>query len=130
MDTSPLVIDEIDAGIEFLERLNAYLPVTAACWLRKAENEERYLYAALDGLTVENSGDAYTEVLRITREMKDHYLDPFRVKLISRDDPIAKAVEELYRRYQAPIPTRFNGRVFAGRDVADVYVYPPVAVRP
>jgi hypothetical protein len=64
-------MDEIDAGTEFLKRLNAYRPVKAACWLRKSEDEERYLYVALDGLTVENSDSAYREVLRITAEMKD-----------------------------------------------------------
>ena len=34
MDTSPLVMEEVDAGAAFLERLHAYRPVKAACWLR------------------------------------------------------------------------------------------------
>jgi hypothetical protein len=41
MATSPLVMEEIDAGEEFLRRLDAYRPAKAACWLREAENEER-----------------------------------------------------------------------------------------
>jgi hypothetical protein len=124
MDTSALVMDEIEAGAEFLKRLNAFQPVKAACWLREAESEERYLYAALDGLTVENSDLAYGEVLRIAGEMKDRYIDPFRVKLIDTEHPVAKAVMEIYRRYPGRIPTRFNGRIFAGLAVAEVYVYP------
>ena len=49
MDSSPLVIDEIYAGREFLERLNEYAPVKAAGWLKRGEDEERYLCVALDG---------------------------------------------------------------------------------
>ena len=130
MDTSPLVVDEIDAGTEFLKRLNAYRPVLAACWLRKDENEERYLYAALDGLTVDDTGLAYKEVLRVTQEMKDHYLDPFRVKLINQDHPVAKAVIEVYRRYPGRIPTNIGGRVFAGMAVEEVYIFPPPTAHP
>jgi hypothetical protein len=130
MDTSPLVMDEIDAGKEFLMRLNTYQPVTAACWLREAENEERYLYVALDGLTDDNSDIAYGEVLRITREMKDRYIDPFRVKLIDADHPIATAIQQIHQRYPGRIPTRFNGRVFAGMAVTEVYIYPPFAGMP
>jgi len=123
-------MDEIDAGKEFLTRLNAYRSVKAACWLREAENEERYLYAALDGLTDDNSDSAYGEVLRIAGEMKDHYIDPFRVKLIDTDHPVAKALMEIYRRHPGRIPTRFNGRVFAGMAVAEVYIYPQFTGKP
>jgi hypothetical protein len=130
MDTSPLVIDEISAGEEFLNRLNAHQRVVAACWLRSGENEERYLYVSLDGLTATNSSAAYRDVLRIAGEMTDHYLDPFRVKLISADDPVAKAILDVYDRYPARIPTVMNRRVFAGRAVTEVYIYPPPKSNP
>lgn len=126
MDQAPLVIDEIDAGTEFIKKLNAYHPVIAACWLRAVEDGERYLYVALEGLTDENSDVAYGEILRITREMKDHYIDPFRVKLISTDHPLAKAVVDVYRRFPGRIPTRFDGSVFGGMPVADLYIYPQI----
>lgn len=126
MDTPPLVIDEIEAGKEFLGRLNAYKTVKAACWLRGDENEERYLYAALEGLTVQNSDVAYGEVMRITQEMKDHYVDPFRVKLISEEHRVARALAEIYQRYGNRVPTRISGRVFAGMAVEEIYIYPPL----
>jgi hypothetical protein len=130
MDPSPLVTDEIDAGTEFLKRLNAYQPVKAACWLRKSEDEERYLYVALDGLTAANTDLAYGQVLHITREMKDQYIDPFRVKVISPDHCVAKAILDIYRRYPGRIPTRYDGRTFAGMAVAEVYIYPEIEARP
>lgn len=130
MDQAPLVMDEIDAGEEFIKRLHAYRPVKAACWLREADGGERYLYVALDGLTDANADIAYGEVFRITGQMKDHYLDPFRVKVISPDDPIAKAVMDIYQRFPARIPTRFNGAVLGGIAVAEVYIYPPLPAKP
>ena len=108
MDTSPLVRDEIEAGAVFLQKLNEVRPVVAACWLREAENEERYLYAALDGLTDDDFDIAYSEVSRIVKTMKDDYIDPFRVKLIGKDHSVAKAVIEIYQRYSGRIPTELT----------------------
>ena len=119
-------MEEIGAGTEFLSRLNDYHPVRAACWLREQEDEERYLYVALDGLSNANVDVAYGEILGITGSMKDHYLDPFRVKLISTEDSVARAVQDVYRRYPGRIPASYSGRVFAGRAVAEVYIYPEV----
>jgi hypothetical protein len=130
MDTSPLVRDEIDAGAEFLKRLNAYRLVKAACWLRKSEDEERYLYVALEALTAENTDSAYDEVLRIAGEMKDQYLDPFRVKVIAPEHRVAQALAEIYRRFPGRVPTWLNGRTFAGMAVAEVYIYPEVQRNP
>ncbi len=104
--------------------------MTAACWLRESDDVERYLNAALDGLTVENTAIAYREVLRITQEMTDRYIDPFRVKLISPDHPVAKAIAEIYRKYARRFNPRFNGRVFAGTAPAEVYIYPQFAGKP
>ncbi len=57
------------------------------------------MFAALDGLPVENSDIADGAALHIAREMKDHYIDPFRVKLIGTDHAVAKAVTKIYQRY-------------------------------
>lgn len=130
MVTSPLVTDTIAAGAEFLEHLHAYRPVKAACWLREGEDEERYLYVALDGLTTDSIDAAYLEVLRITQAMKNYYLDPFRVKLISTSDPIAQAVMDLHRRFPGRIPPPVFSRVFAGTAVEDVYVYSDLPTKP
>ncbi len=129
MDTSSLVIEEVEAGAAFLKELDAYQPVKAACWLREPE-EECYLYVALKGLTDDNSDVAYGEVLRITQAMKEHYLDPFRVKLVSTSNAVAKAVMDIYGRFPGRIPTRFDGRVFAGRAVENVYIYPQFQTKP
>jgi hypothetical protein len=126
MDKAPLVMDEIEAGKALVERLNDHFSVIAACWLREGEGGERYLYVALDGLTVPKADLAYGEVIRIAGEMKDHYIDPFRVKIIGPTDPIAKAVTALYRRFPGRTPpTRLNEPIFGVGDVEEMYIYPP-----
>jgi hypothetical protein len=130
MDKTPLVMDEIEAGKELIKRMDAYQPVKAAWWMRPAEDGERYLHVALDGLTVDNTDAAYREVLRIANEMPDHYIDPFRVKLVSTNDPAARAVLDIYRSYSGrKIPTRVNDSVLGG-EVAEVYLYPPPGSKP
>lgn len=130
MDQTPLVMDEIEAGKELIRRLHAYQPVKAAWWMRETEDAGRYLYVALEGLTADNTNAAYDEVLRIAKEVKDHYIDPFRVNLVSPDDPVARAVLEVYRRYPGRVPPRFNGSIL-GRVAADeAYVYPLPASTP
>jgi hypothetical protein len=125
MDPAPLVMSEIEAGEEFIKRLNAYQPVRAACWLRPTEDSERYLYVAPEGLTDENIDAGYNEVLRVAREMKDHYIDPFRVRLIRTDHPVARAVLDIYRRYPGRIPTAYTGSwSFGGMAVTEAWIYP------
>jgi hypothetical protein len=124
MDQAPLVIDEIDAGKAFIQRVHQSRPVTAACWLRTDDGSLRYLYVAMEGVTDENIRDAYGEVSRIAREMKDHYIDPFQVKIIKPSDPIAQAITDIYRRYPGRIPTSYGGSALGGVPVADVYIYP------
>jgi hypothetical protein len=126
MDQAPLVMDEIDAGKAFIQRMHDYAPVRAAWWMRTDERKERYLYLALDDLDVKKTDLAYGEVLRITKEMKDHYIDPFRVKMVSTNSPIAKAVMDLYRRFSGRVPPpRPNGSVLGGVAFTEVYIYPP-----
>ena len=125
MDPMPLVTDEIEAGSEFLRLLNAKRRVIAACWLRQEEGE-RYLNVALDGVNADNKDDAYADIRDAVNEMTDHYIDVFRIKVLSPDHRIARAILDIYRHYPKRTPTRPSGGSFGGIPVADVYVYPPV----
>jgi hypothetical protein len=128
MDTSPLVIDEIQAGAEFVRRFHNFMPVKAAYWLRSDEDQGRYLYVAPAGLTTENRGSAYDEVLRISQDMKDHYISPLDVKLVPTEDRMARAVQDFYQRFPGRVPPRrSNERSIAGTHVVEMYIYPPLA---
>ena len=124
MDKAPLVEDEIEAGRELIERLNDSAAVLGACWLRWDEDGERYLYIAIDAPTESEIDAAYLEVLRITTTMTDHYMDPFRVNLVKPTDRVAQALEEIYRRFPARVPSRLSGPAFGRLSVAEVYIYP------
>lgn len=124
MDQGPLVIQEIDAGEELVRAFDKYEPVKAAFWVKASDEEHRYLYIASDGINDTNFDVAYGEVLRLASKMQSPYLDPFRVKLISAEDPLAKAAVALNERYPGPARTRFGGKSFGGISVDDVYIYP------
>ena len=125
------MIEEIDAGAKFAREFDRYEAVKAAFWLKASDEDQRYLYLASDRIDDNNFAVAYGEVLRLAGELRSPYLDPFRVKVISGEDPLALAAVEFHRRYPGPSATRFGGKLFGGLCVDDVYVYPspiPLAV--
>ena len=124
MDQSPLVIDQFEAGARFLGEFQKYVPVNAAFWLKESEEGEWILYVASDRITDDNFDVAYGEVLRIAGQLGDPLFNPFQVKLIGADDPLAKAALDINRRYPAPIASRFQGKVFGGLPVEELYIYP------
>jgi hypothetical protein len=124
MDQEPLVIEEIDAGAELVRRLDKYVPVNAAFWVKDSEEGQWYLYVASDHMDEKNLDLAYGEVLRLASQMASPYLDPFRVKLIPTSDPLAQAALDIHRRYPGTMATRFGGKNFGGMAVDGVYIYP------
>lgn len=116
--------EEIDAGAELTREFDKYRSVKAAFWLKTSDEEQRYLYIASDQINDTNLGVAYGEMLRVANQMQSPYLDPFRVKLICGDDPLAQAAVDIHERFPSPRASRFGGTSFGGLSVDDVYVYP------
>ncbi len=130
MDSSSLVIEQIDAGIRFVSEFAKSKPVQAAFWLRASGDERWYLYIASDQIDDSNFDTAYGEVLRLARAAPDPWLDPFQVKVIGTGEPLARAVMNLARRYPGPMPIRYGGPRLGGVDVEGVYIYPLPAATP
>jgi hypothetical protein len=124
MDQGPLVVEEIDAGAELARGFEKYVPVKVAFWVKASDEEQRYLYLASDGIDANNIDVAYGEVLRLVGKLQSFDLDPFRVKLVNSEDPLAKAAVEINRRFPGRMATRYGGKTFGGASVDDVYVYP------
>src|SRR5262245_36303970 len=124
MDTNPLVTEEIEAGVELIQRFQDSMPVEAAFWLNPAEEGRWALYIVLPKIDVADYDRGFAEILRLVREMQTPYIDPFQVRLIGSDDPLAKAAIEVNRKYPGPMPTRFRGKDFGGVPVEEVYIYP------
>jgi hypothetical protein len=125
MDQEPLVIEQIDAGRRFLDEFEKSYPVRSAFWVKASEDSDWYLHIASDRINDHNFDVAYGEVLRLAGDLQDPNFDPFRVKLIRGDDPLARAASEIYRRHPAKVPTWSNGKNIGGMSVERVYIYPP-----
>ena len=124
MDQIPLVIEQIDAGTRFLSEFQKYLPIQVAFWLKEAEEGDWNLYIVSDQITEDNFDVAYGEVVRIAGQLRDPWFDPFQVKLIGANDPLAQAALDIQRRFPGRMPTRFHGKTFGGLSVDEVYIYP------
>ena len=129
MGSSPLVIDEIEAGKAFIRRLNEYVPVKAAGWVKTSEDGERSLCVALEGLAGDDLRVGYNNVRLAVEGMKDHYINPFIIRVLPTSDRFAKAVMELYRRYSGPMPTTFSSSELGGDPIVDAYIYPPLPAK-
>jgi hypothetical protein len=124
-------MEEIDAGAELVREFDKYAPVEVAFWLKASDEEQRYLYIASEQINDTNLDVAYGEMLRLAQQMQSPYLDPFRVKLIGAQNPLAQAAAEVNRRFPGRVATRFGGKSFGGLSVDDVHIYPsplPAAV--
>ena len=104
-----LVIEQLDAGADFVLDFNDYLSVSVACWVNPAESDNSFLYVASDEIDDSNFDVAYGEVLRRLSSKRSQWLDPFQIKLISSSDPIARAAMEIRDRFPAKMPTRYKG---------------------
>lgn len=125
MDQGPLVMQQIDAGVRFVTEFAKYAPVQAAFWLKGAEEQQWFLYVAGDQIDDSNLRGAYDEVIRITARMRDPWLDPFQIKAVGTNKPVARAVMEIQEKYPEQLPTRYHGRALGGVSVEEVYIYAP-----
>jgi hypothetical protein len=130
VDKNALVIEEIAAGAELIRRFQEFMPVEAAFWLNPSEEGGWALYLASPQMDVARFDRGFAEILRIVREMQTPYIDPFQVRLIGIDDPLAKAAVDSNGKFPGPIPTRFRGKSFGGVPVEEVYIYPSSQLAP
>lgn len=124
MDQGPLVNEEIVAGAELVRRFDKYEPVQVAFWLKASESPHRYLYMASERIDDKSRALAYGEVLRLVDQIRSPYLNPFRVKVVNVDDPLAKAAWEINQRFPGHEAIRFGERWFGDISADDVYIYP------
>ena len=115
MDTKPLVIEQKDAGAELVKkRLRQHFQVDAAFWLNPSEDGDWALYVASPEIDNHNFDLAYGEAIRIVREMRTPYIDPFQVRIVGVKDPLAQAAIAINRRYPGDAATHYRGRTFGG----------------
>ena len=130
MDQSALVDVQIQDGQRLINRLieKEWAP-TEAAWVKESEAGEWFLYLATprvgeDGAT----RPAYRRLIALISDMQSEgfWIDPLSIKLISTDDPIARAVAAVRRRYPTMTATWFHGKRLADLSIDEAYLYAPL----
>lgn len=130
MDQANLVTEEISAGSELIQRLNATLPIQAAFWLKDAHEGQWYLYLASDRVTDWTIREGYGCVGDAYYQKPSVYLDVVQVKLIPVDNPLAKEALDTYERYPEYAPTFLKDGTFGGLSIEGGYLYPQSIMAP
>jgi hypothetical protein len=130
MDSKTLVSEETTTGAEFVAKFSEYMPVKAAFWAKPEESSQWYLYIASDQISGETLRQANGEVLRLTQEIGSPYLDPFQVKLLPADDPLAQAALAIQHRYPGKLPFYYNKERLGPMSIEGAYLYPTSVTLP
>jgi hypothetical protein len=128
VDTNTLVSDLIDDGRKIVEQLpQEGFDVTAAFWLKAADDGQWYFYIVSPVAESERLNDAYRRLYTIIRQVcRPLWLDPLEVKLIGPSNPIAKDVLAIHNHApgQRGCPIRWGGKQLGKVPVEEAYLYP------
>jgi len=123
MDQGPLVTEQLDAGLTFLGEYEKKFPVQVAFWIKNVEGKWR-LYVASEKISDSNFTLGYKEVVRITHEHPDPWLDPFQIRVIGADDLLAKAALDAIQQTPKPMYKRLRQTKFGTEFVEEICIYP------
>ena len=124
MDQATLVGPQIDDVTKLVDQLRRDgFDVKAAFWLYTSEADQWYLYIASDEVDQQGLFEAYKAVGRAMRQLPDLRIDPFQVKLVAPDDPVAKAVIDFLAKRQTRVPARIRGTRLGEILIEDAYLY-------
>jgi hypothetical protein len=128
VDTDTLVENLIDDGQKLLERLPQQgFQVTAAFWIRPAEDDAWRFYIASPVVEKEGLTQAYRRLHTLIRQLpQPFWIDPLEVKLIGETNPIAQGVLGIHRRAGAAqvSPIRWGGKKLGNLSIEGAYLYP------
>jgi hypothetical protein len=117
-----LVTAQINAANEFLTEFQKYAPAVVAFWARNSDDGEWGLYVALEALDEDKLRVAYGEVLRISSETNDPNFDPFHVKLVGLQHPLARYALEAYLSCPTRLPIFMQATELQDLGADELYV--------
>ena len=124
MDQATLVEHQIDDVTRLVDQLRRDgFDVKAAFWLYTSEADQWFLYIASDAVNQEGITEAYKAVGRTMRRLPDLQIDRFQVKLVTPDDPVAKAVIDFQSKRHARLPTRVRAANLGDVYIESAYLY-------
>jgi hypothetical protein len=126
MDTEILVDDRFEDGRKLVSQLvQDGFEVTAAVWIKSNEGSWR-LYLASPIATPDRIGDAYRAVYGSLSKVPASSVSLSEIKLVSPENPIARDVLEIQRRFPGRIPTRTRRPKLGDLAIEEAYIYPRV----
>jgi hypothetical protein len=124
MDQAALVEHQIDDVPGLIDQLGKdKFDVKAAFWLYTSEADQWFLYLVSDLVNQLGSTEAYKMVYQSMRSLPSLSINPFEVKLVGPDEPIAKEVLNFQAKMRAPVPTRVRGSQLGRIYIENAYIY-------
>ncbi len=102
---------------------SADFDVKAAFWLYTSESGQWFLYIISDVVDKDGGIVAYGRVYGVMRQFTDLRINPFEVKLIGLENPLAKAVIDNLAHQRAPLPTWIEGMRLGDIYIESAYIY-------
>jgi hypothetical protein len=128
MAKATLVGQEIDDGFKLIQELKSKnFDITAAFWLKRDEDSSWYLYIASKDVDDRTKPPAYQTVREAMRALGDDlWIDPFQIKVISANDPMARDLVATQERYPRAVTSHYGGTRLGDAWIEEAYVYPPI----
>jgi hypothetical protein len=124
MGQGALVEMQIDGGKALSEALRiAGFDVTVSDWTKSSEEGDWYLYIASKNVDDRGLADAYQTVYSTIKANPEFEIDPFEVKLVGWQNPIAWDLLDIRGAGVARIATRSRRPKLGQMSVEDTYVY-------
>jgi len=124
MDQATLVEHQIDDVPKLIDQLKQdNFDVRAAFWLFTSEADQWFLYLVSDVVDRNGITEAYKLVYKVLRRLTNLWINPFEVKLVSPDHPIAKAVIDFLSKQHAPRATWVRGTNLGDVYIEHAYIY-------
>jgi hypothetical protein len=115
---------QIDGGKALVESLrDAGFDVTVSGWTKSSEEGDWYLYIASKDVDDRGLADTYRAVYTALRANPEFGIDPFEVKLVGQQNPIARDLLEIRGAGGTPIATRSRRPKLGHMSVEETYVY-------
>jgi hypothetical protein len=125
MGQGTLVEMQIDGGKALVDSLrDKGFDVTVSGWTKPSEEGDWYLYIASQDVDDRGLADAYRTVYTTIQAHPDFGIDPFEVKLVGRQNPIARDMLDI-RGAADRLATRSRRPRLGHMSVEETYVYAP-----
>lgn len=129
MDTAVLVDNRIHDGRMLIAELDrSGFDVTAAFWVKTAEDGLWFLYIGSSRLEPGKLGDAYRAVYACLQRLPEAGITISDVKLVSATDPIVRDALAVRKRRPDRTPIRWGGSQLGDLSVEEAYIYPDVGL--